>query len=126
MEGFRISFGVASCRLKNYSKEEEIICKRILSKIENLKLLSYQQVKDHTIEETDVISAGNKKVSVITYVERLENDTLLVVIQAFYPTLWKPNFVSFSGIGKIFAEGLLYQSNGTVTEAAQELLWKYR
>lgn len=126
MEGFRISFGIASCRLKNYSAEEEIVCKKILSKIENFKSLSYQQIKGHATEEMDVINVGNKKVSVISYVEKLECDMLLVVIQAFYPTIWKPNFISFSGIGKIFAEGLLYQSNGIVKEAAQELLWKYR
>jgi hypothetical protein len=126
MEGFRISFGDASCRLKNYSVEEEVVCKNILSRIEKFKLLTYQQVNANATEETDVISAGNKKVKIISYMERLEDDMLLIVIQAFYPTLWKPNFISFSGTGRIFAEGLIFHPNGTIAEASQEVLWHYR
>jgi hypothetical protein len=125
--GFRISLGKASCNV-NHSMPagEQKVCEHVLFKLENLKGLSYQQLSSFPEEETEMREIDGKVAAFSTYKEILNEEKILVVVQAFYPTWRFPNYFSLNSIGKLFAEALVITKSGQFEEAPENLLYKYR
>lgn len=127
MKKFRISFGVASC--KNYKNSCEIetkICREIINKIEKLKLLNIEQLLNFKDEEIEVKKIDKKKITFTLYKSPHPNEKAIIVTQAFYTTWLSPNYISFTNIGKIFAEGIVITTDGTMRDATDNELWDYR
>lgn len=61
-----------------------------------------------------------------SYKREIASGDLLMVVQAFYPILWFPNYISTSGIGKLFADGILIRKNGQIEDAPIDLLLDYQ
>lgn len=124
---FRISFGSASCRGREGEGEPvRTICRRVQEKIESLKALRFEQLGDFREQEPEVLNVSGNEIILTTFKENLEDGRLLVVAQAFFPTLWFPNFISLAGVGKVLSEGFCVKPNGEVQDASEEMLWQFR
>ena len=122
----RISFGDLSCR--KYNKNKGLgydICSEIMARLKQLENLGYSQLEKFKPESSEVIYIKKKKLIITTYKEQLLNKELLIATQGFLPTLIFPNYISFNGIGKMFADGLIINSNEEKTIAPIESLLKY-
>lgn len=124
---FRISVGSASC-LNRDSEPEPIrsICKEVLNRVESLKSFGYERLKRFSEREDDSKEICGEEISLVTWAVEMNPGELLVVVQAFWPTFSFPNYISFSAIGKLYAEGLIAKSSGEVSNAPQELLSEIR
>jgi hypothetical protein len=126
MRNFRIAFGVASCK-DNTSKNPLVkdICKLVAEKLEILRALSYEQARIFDQEETEFYNLGGKEALLTIYKETVDED-IFIVVQVFQPTWFFPNYISTNGIGKLYAEGLVYRKNGQVESASDSDLWSFR
>ncbi len=124
---FRIAFGTASCQTYsgNNSNIKEV-CKLVLQKIAYLKSLQFSQLLNWKNSETDIGKIAGKEVLLTAYQQKNEKGELLIIVQAFYPTLKFPNYFSFSFIGKVFANGFIVDSAGSIRDATDSDLWSFR
>ncbi len=100
-------------------------CDVILDKLEALSLLNFEQISSLPEEEFYKSRILENEVPVAIYREQLSIDSHLIVVQIFYPTLKFPTYFSFSGIGKIYADGLIFSSSGETQRAKEEYLYPY-
>lgn len=126
MSELRLSFGQCSCRSKkNRNNIVNSVCGVILNKLEALSLLNFEQISSLPEEDFYKSCILRKEITVAIYREQLSIDSHLIVVQIFYPTLKFPTYFSFSGIGKIFADGLIFYSSGEKKKAEEEYLYPY-
>ena len=124
---FRISFGTASCQTYSGSDSNiKKVCKLVLEKIVYLKSLQFSQLSNWKNSETDVGNVDGKEVLLTAYQQKNEKDEFLIIVQAFYPTFKFPNYFSFSFIGKVFANGFIVDSAGSIRDATDDDLWSFR
>lgn len=127
MGNFRIALGRASCKTYNGSDSDiGKVCKIVFDKLSYLKTLQYSQLSNWKESESDISNVGGKNVSLTSYVEKNKQSDLLIVVQAFYPTLIFPNYLSFTFIGKVFAEGFIISSSGDIKDAKDKDLWSFK
>jgi hypothetical protein len=126
MTKFRISFGTSAC-IKNKSNDvlAKEVCKEVLEKISQIKALNFEQVGRLPSEEMEIKNIKGKEVAYSTYKQDLGNG-VLIVVQAFIPTLIFPNYISFNGVGKIYAEGIIFSQEGNKNMAEDNMLFSYR
>lgn len=127
MGKFRISIGGASCiGYDAKSTEEKVVCEHVLAKLEQLKLLSFKQLKDFSEENFEHIDVHGVQAALTIYKKDLSAGSILVVVQAFLPT-WKfPTYFSFGGVGKIFADGIVVSTDNQKSTALSEQLLSFR
>jgi hypothetical protein len=58
--------------------------------------------------------------------EELPDQKTLVVVRAFVRSWCHPTWVSLSGVGHMFADGLLVDANGQIADAPDEWMWDFR
>lgn len=127
MGNFRIAIGMASCReINTKDKTLRAVCDRVLQKLEHLKRLNASQLNILKVEEQEMEVLDGKEVHLTTYCESTSDNQTIVVVQAFYPTWWLPNYISLSGVGKMLAEGVVATSDGKVRDATGDELWRFR
>lgn len=122
----RISFGVSSC--KNYRGKNEtikLICEKINAKIDYVKSLSYGQLSSFSESESEILHFDGNEFVLTTYKDRINENKVLIVVQGFYRTLSFPNYISTKGIGKMFAEGVVIDSNEDKEDAPYNILLQY-
>lgn len=127
MSKFRIAFGSASCR-DNKSKNPQVqeICRVVLEKTEALQNSDPVFLRSFPAEHSEILLLNNQEVLLTVFHEKLPEEKSLIVIQAHYATWRFPNFLSFSGVGKVFVEGLQIDSSGNIQIAPESLLRSYR
>ena len=127
MEGFRIAIGRASCA--NYSGNDQNIlevCKLVSEKLTYLRSLQYSQLEKWMELTSETVQISEKEVVMTVFSQKNEKAKLLVVVQAFYPTLKFPNYFSFSFVGKLYAEGFVVEPTGSIRDATDGDLWDFR
>ena len=102
------------------------MCDRVLARIEQLRLLSREQLFALAPEEHEDCHIVGREVSLSVYRDEISGGSVLVVVQAFVATWRRPTFLSLSGPGHIVAEGLLITPSGEITDAVDEQMWRYR
>ena len=127
MKNFRISFGLASCKNRINDKNDIVrkISERILVEISKLEMLSFDQLSSFNEEEPINANIDGKNVCITTFSEKINETSYLVVVQAYYNTLRFPNYISFNGVAKVFADGFTVKADGTKEEASIDLLLQY-
>jgi hypothetical protein len=122
----RISFGISSCKsYKGSNKFVRNVCDIILSKIEDVSKLTYEQLSSFDEYEYETSYIDNKDFILTTYKNELDNNDILIIVQGFYQTLVFPNYISTSGTGKMFAEGFIVSKDGTKAEAPESMMLDY-
>jgi hypothetical protein len=89
-------------------------------------MLSPSQLRETRLEERETITLESKEVFFTTYREDLNESDTLVVIQAFFHTWSRPNYFSLAGVGKMYSEGIVASTNGSIRVATHEKLLAYR
>lgn len=123
----RIALGNASCKdCKDKSEQYILVCENLIFRLENASKLSFLQLSSFSEQTIEHVLLGEKEVSFTTYKEQIDSQNILIVVQGFFHTLKFPNYFSFGGIGRIFVEGIVINSENKVTNAPEQLLWKYK
>lgn len=125
-QAFRIALGRASCRTGTQRPVFKAACGGLLSRLETLRRSSIERLRELPDEGKPEIVANGTETTYTTYRKVLEDGALLIVVQAFVRTLAWPTHFSFSGIGRIYAEGFVVSENGDTSDAPDELLWEFR
>ena len=124
---FRIALGTASCR--DHSDRSELdrnVCSNLLFRLEKLKSLSPEQLRYFAPEERETLTVDGKVIRYTTFRDEQADGSFLLVVQAFYSTLWFPNYLSLTAVGRIYAEGIVVDSSGQITSPPEKILWPYR
>ena len=124
---FRVAIGRCACRGPRPSNPlVAAMCDRVLATIEQLRLLSRDQLFALAPQQHEECHIGGRAVSLSVYRDEMSDGSVLVVVQAFVATWRRPTFLSLSGPGHIVAEGLTISQSGEITDAVDEQLWAYR
>ena len=128
-----MSFGSARCgsRLAKRWPILRDVCLEINTRLKRLRSLPLEQFRALAEEHSEELTIRNKKVRFTTYRTPVDADGTLVVVQAFFPTLLRPNFIPLGRSatffsGRMTTEGLLLTADGQMLQAADELLWQFR
>src|SRR6266542_2977998 len=122
---FRISFGNGNCSGKPNSALVSDLCRKISAKLEYLRNLSPTQLLSLD-DEREKMSIAGRRAELSLYRAKTTNGATLIVVQGFVSTFRWPTFISAAGVGHIVAEGLMVESNGSITSAPDDVLWEYR
>ncbi len=123
---FRIALGRASCRSRTKNPALRAVCDHLLARLEILRAMPIERLRELPEEKHEEQTVGDTQTSYTTYRASLANGGLLVVVQAFIPTLSWPTYISFAGVGRMYAEGFVASQDGKTIDAPDELLWEYR
>ena len=128
----RMSFGAARCGtgLADRWPLLKAVCGEIGVRIEQLRSLSPEQIRSLSEEVSEEITIGDKKVRFTTYRQSVDGGTL-VVVQAFFRTLFRANYVPLERgagalSGRMTVEGVLLTPDGQLVKAPDDLLWSFR
>ena len=124
---FRIALGRASCRNGTRNQSFKAVCDGLMSQLEKLRGLPVEHLRELPKENQQGCVVGNASTTYTTYRMSLEDGRLLIVVQAFVRTLAWPTYISFAGVGRMYAEGFVVSQDGkTTVDAPDELLWEFR
>lgn len=123
---FRIAIGECKCREPYRDRAEEIACGLITQLIaawrprlpEDLRALPREAYDDQIVEGWPL--------TVGTHCVERDEGGRLVVFQVLVHTWRRPTFLSFSAVGRMYAEGLVVGNRGEVTPAEDEDMWGFR
>lgn len=123
---FRIALGTGSCRTGGTNLRFQAVCDGLMRRLEALKGSSTERLRKLPEEGQPEAVANGGRVVYTIYRKMLGDGAALIVVQAFLRTLSWPTHFSFSGIGRIYADGFVLTEDGTIKDAPDELLWAFR
>lgn len=125
-QSFRIGIGRCDCRKPYGNAIQEVACAAIRARLEKWRLRLPADLPSVPTEfhENEVVEG--QPITFGTYKERLPDGGSLVVFQALVRTWSRPTLLSFGAVGRLYAEGLVVSTAGTVEMAPDELMWGYR
>jgi hypothetical protein len=123
---FRLAFGRCSCREPQSDQLRRAICDELLARLGILRKRLSNACFQLPAYADEVQTIQGREVRFETIHEDLPDQNMLVVVRAFVHSWRRPTWVSLSGVGHMFAEGLLVKSNGQVADAPDEVMWDFR
>ena len=125
-QSFRIGIGRCDCRSPYGNAIQKMACEAINARMESWRprLPSDLSAVPAEFHETHVVDG--RVITFGTYKEQLPSGGWLVVFQALVRTWSRPTLLSFGAVGRLYAEGLVVSTTGTVEVAPDELMWGYR
>lgn len=126
MSQFRISLGNALS--KNIKKDNSLtskVCDLINSKIESISKLDYKQIQNLGDESSAEYLVDDVTVMTTTYKKQLEQDKILIAVQAAHKTFFFPNYFSLNFIGKVLVDGIVIDKSGNIQPPDEELLFEF-
>ncbi len=123
---FRIGIGRCECRMPYADAIQRAACATITARIESWRRRLPGDLEAVPSELHEPLEVEGVPVTLGTYKAQLGDGSTLVVLQAQVPTWNRPTFLSLGAIGRVYAEGLVVSTDGTVEAAPAELLWEYR
>lgn len=124
--GLRIAFGRCSCTDAQPDATRQAVCREMMSRLARLRATSaaeLEKLPGHA--ETEEIIAG-RKVTFETFVEPFPNGKIIVVIRAFFRSWSRPTFIALGAVGRMFADGFIVRDDGSMEDAPDEWMWKFR
>jgi hypothetical protein len=125
MGNFRFSFGRGAFLAPPRSELEKYIFGLGISRLGHLKSLSFVQLNAFPPETYEEIEYEGRYINIVIYKENVGSDSVLMIVQMFYSTWWKPNYLSLNFVGKMYVEGVLVNQLGDKKNAHNELLFRY-
>ena len=93
------------------------IASEVRARIERLSTLPYSELQALPQKQSEYVAELGNKVTFTTYRDVQEDQSLLVVVQAY--RYW------FLGIGNMAVEGTVVSPSGECMAAPENLLWDY-
>ena len=116
---FRIAIGQCNCQAPYRSGTEKFVCKEIHARLDIWRSRLPAEIGCIPIESFEEQLVGGERVTFGTFRVGIGTDKTLVVFQALVHTWRRPTFLSFSAVGRMYAEGLLITSDGMVEISSQ-------
>ena len=123
---FRLAFGRCSCGQPQSDPLRRAICDELLARLGMLRTRLSDAGFLLPAYADEVQSIRGREVRFETIREDVSDQKVLIVVRAFVHSWRRPTWVSLSGVGHMFAEGLLVESDGQVADAPDELMWDFR
>jgi len=105
---------------------QEKVCKIIEERFQAIQTRLPSDLDSIPKELTELEAIDGYLISFCTSKHPQEDGSTIIVIQAFVHTLAWPTFISFNGIGKLYAEGIVLSRDGHIETAQKELMWQFR
>jgi hypothetical protein len=122
----RIALGRCSCTDAQPDPTRQAICRELMSQLNQLRSKPASELEQlPPYAESEQVIAG-RKVTFETIVEPFPDAKLIIVKRAFSRSLSRPNWISFQGIGHMFADGFVVQDDGSIQDAPDEWMWDFR
>lgn len=123
---FRIAIGTCSCANPSADTIQDQACRTINANRESWRSRLPGDLAAVPEEQLETGVLGDYRVTLGTYKVALDNGDTVVAFQALVHTWSRPTFLSFGAIGRVYAEGLLVSSSGSVGDAPDDLMWQFR
>lgn len=125
---FRIAIGSGKCKGIERRKNALMaaVCDGLCRRLEYLRGYSRLQLLALPEYEAEPAWVEGNRVLFETHRCTYDDESALVVVRAFVPTIVWPTFFSPAGVGHAVAEGLVVSPTGEVTDAPDEDLWEFR
>lgn len=127
--GFRFAVGSGRCRHRLFPPTNRVLreaCKELQSRLERLEQQGVAVLATLPREHVEVLEFESGAAHLFTLKVELDLTETLVVLTVAVPTLWLPTYFSTAGIGHIASEGLVFSSDGSVSEAPDHVMREYR
>jgi hypothetical protein len=107
------------------------VCSEVRARVGHLRSLPPDRLVALAEEETEEMAIRNRTVRFTTYRTSVGEGGTLFVVQAFFSTLFRANYIPLgfgAGVfsGRITVDGLLLTPDGRVVQAPDELLSAFR
>ena len=125
---FRIAIGSCRCADGITSRNPLVreLCSRLLGRLERLRSLDPEMLARLPTLLSDRERIDGRVVRFSTYRDKLESGDALIVVQGFLRSWRLPTYIGSAGVGYMYAEGILLEADGRITNPDEQLLWFYR
>lgn len=123
---FRIALGACDCSEPYADKLEKVACGLLRSLLESWRGRLPDDLSSVPTEAYAEEIVDGHTMTIGTHRHETENGDVLVVVQVLIHTWSKPTFFSLGAVGRMYAEGLIVASDGSITPAPDEELWDFR
>ena len=123
---FRLAFGKCSSTSLFPRLISREMVRSVLARLERVRLLTLDQISQFQDSSEEVVQLSTGSFFLTTYKKLLGDNGILIVVQGLKHTIMLPNFVSFHSVGHMVTEGLVFNHDGHVEQATDELLWEFR
>lgn len=124
----RIALG--SCSLASAARSSNpcarALGERLAEKLAQLRTVTAAAIARFPEVSTDTEKSDGQSVLFHTHRCAMDADEVLVVLQGFYPSWNRPNYIGTDGVGHLIAEGLVFGPDGIIREAEDDLMWEFR
>jgi hypothetical protein len=123
---FRIAIGDCSCDEPLRHDLDRQVCAFLRESIGRWRARLPQELSAFPRESHEELGIDERPAIFGLYRQELDSERVLLVFQVFVHTWRRPTFISAEGVGRMYAEGLIVESDGTIAAAPRELMWQFR
>jgi len=123
---FRVALGRCSCTDPQPSYVRQLVCRELTRRLSELREKRVSELAQLPQYAETVESIEGREVTFETIRESFAGAESIVVVRAFSNSWSRPNWISLSGVGHMFADGFILRGDGTKETAADEHMWGYR
>ena len=123
---FRLAIGRCDCRQPYVDRIQRDACEALQVVLETWSRRLPADLGALPAERSEVLDFNGRQITLETHKQVLTGGGTLVVFQVFLSTWRRPTYLSFGRVGRLYAEGLLISSDGSVQPAPDELMWDFR
>jgi hypothetical protein len=124
--GFRIAIGRCNCAKPYRDRIQAKACEAIDARLQSWSSRLPADLAAVPVEAFEEMLLEGDSVTFGTHKHALESGDTLVVFQALVRTWAKPTFLGPTGVGRMYAEGLVVSPTGAVQRAPDEMMWPFR
>lgn len=123
---FRLAVGRCSCAEPQPDGVRQAVCQALLKRLETLRAMDTGELLRLPPYSTAVAQVEGRTVRFETIRESYPGEKAIIVVRAFFRSWLRPTWISFSGVGHLFADGFIIRNDDAKETAANEVMWDFR
>lgn len=123
---FRVALGPCTCKAVASGDIDESICRELLKRLTSLRSENAAVLGALPLYVEELCQVGDRDIRFETIREPVSQQDFLIVVRAFLSTWRRPTWLSFAGVGRLYADGIIVRSSGSIEDAPDELMWGFR
>ena len=123
---FRVAIGRCSCSEVQPDVMRRTVCDELMRRLNELRESGAGHIAKLPAYSEATEMLEGRPVRFETICEPYPNAEAIVVVRAFFKAWSRPTWVSFKGVGHMFANGLIVRTDGAIELAPDSALWEYR
>jgi hypothetical protein len=122
----RVALGRCTCTEPQPDTKRQAVCRILTDRLNALRAKEGTELEQlPPYSETEDTIEGHL-VRFETIRESYPGAKAIVVMRAFFHTWSRPTWISFSGVGHMFADGFIVRNDGTKESVADQDMWDFR